>query len=344
MDEVVLAGIGTATWGARDDHRMPFMRMPARSWESIACAIGLALAGKAVTAAPRVLPRVRTVLATLDPTIGFAASWAEACGAELWVYGIDLHCSSFWGAGTRLQGLLEQWRTRAFAQASRGFALSDRLAAWMRGRGFRGPISLLPPLVEVDEAAPSAPRSGSPLLFAGWVYSANARPLKWVEQAHAGVRPNERIRLLTHTDRRTLTSLGLDLARWAIQSVPAERVRQELYSCSWGIAALDPQFTPREKLSVAWPSKLRDYLAAARPVICIAGDDYALADLAKGSEWAVVARDEESTHNAVRAALLETQAKVEARSTKAHAFAKRTMNSNTVGKAFRDLVLEGGGR
>jgi len=335
FDEIILVGIGGGRWGKRARLPLPIPRLPGKPWESTAAA--LALAASRALAAP-FLPQVRRVLVTLDPTIGVASRWARASGAELWVYAIDLHCSQFWGAGARFRPLLERWRSEAFGQASRGFALSHRMAAWMRTHGFRAPVELLPPLTDVGEAAP-LPGGAPSLLYCGWVYRANARPLKWIERAVVEDHPGTSLRLLTHCSVSELVALGLDTTRWSIASVAPNEVRAEVMKCAWGIVALDPEFAPRDHLQVAWPTKLRDYLAIGRPVICVAAQDYAVAEIAAGSRWALLAHDEASTRTAVSSAIAEAREAMAERSAAAHAFAREALDNGTLGRRWRAEVL-----
>jgi hypothetical protein len=210
------------------------------------------------------------------------------------------------------------------------------MAEWMAAHGARASVEVLPPLFDVPET-PGPPPSGPPeLLYCGWVYSANAAPLKWIERAA----PGASLRLLTGSTPADLVRLGLDARRWQIDhAANAADVARAVRRATWCVIALDPCAPNREALKVAWPTKLREYLAFGRPVLCIAAADYAAAELAAGEGWGIVAVDEASTRAAVQRALTETADALAARSARAHAFARAAFDNGTIGARFRHDLM-----
>jgi len=241
----------------------------------------------------RLFPNVRRIVATLDPTMIIAERWARATGADLWVYGIDLHASAFWGAGPFLQKTLARWRRQTLGRASRCFGLSpahERMDA--RGRA-PAEVELLPPLINIDAAGPvPLPTGRRSLLFVGWLYTAQGQALAWLQKAVTEIAPDIELRLLTHMAPADVAAMGLDPARWSIKSVPPEQVLQEVASSTCMIAALDPVAHNRAPLQVIWPTKLREYLSVGRPVLVIAPPDYGIVDIATQGGWGLVAHDE----------------------------------------------------
>jgi hypothetical protein len=337
-EKIVLVGVGSTPWGGRARVPMPVMRFPARPSESAAAAIVLATLRPAVSAALARAYPVRRVLGTLDPTIGIAASWAHAARADLWIYGIDLHCTRFWNAGSFMRSTLERWRSAAFEQASRGFALTTELADWMRSRGLRAPIEILPPLYERWDRRP-LPDGPPMLLYCGSLYSANSRPLKWVERAVSRLHSEARLGLVTLAPPHFMRRLGLHPEQWSIvRATPAE-VPSLVQRCSWGIVALDPEYPEREALRVAWPTKLREYLSVGRPVLCVAAPDYAAARIIGGERWGVLAHDEESTQRAVAKVIATPRDELLRLGAAAHEFGLRVLDDRTIGAGWRERAL-----
>lgn len=341
-DQLVAVGMGVGAWGRRV--RVPLLRRkPSRPSESAAMAVVLAaetpIAGPALA---RLYPNVRRIVGTLDPTLGVATAWARAAGADLWIYGVDLHASAFWGAGAFMRGTLERWRREAFGRASRTFAISPRMADWMRAHGAPGDIEILPPLIDVDTAAPAPlPQGRRSLLFCGWIYQAQGPALAWLERAVADLAPEIQLRLVTRMKPADVAAVGLDPARWSISSVPAEQVAAEVARASCTVVALDPEVAAadRASLQVAWPTKLREYLSVGRPVLCIAPPDYGIVNEAARGGWGLVADDEAGTREAVAALAKCTDDDLWSRALAAHGFARQHMNNRTIGAAFRRGAL-----
>ncbi|HEX3694804.1 MAG TPA: hypothetical protein VH374_05375 [Polyangia bacterium] len=340
-EKLALVGIGGERWGGRVRLPLPVPRQPSRASESAVMAAVMAATrylGPSVLS--RLLPNVRRIVATLDPTMIIAERWARATGADLWVYGIDLHASTFWGAGAFLQGALGTWRRQALGRASRCFALSPRMAEWMRAQGAAAEVELLPPLINIDSTGPvPLPEGRRSLLFVGWVYQAQGKALAWLQRAVAELAPEIELRLLTHMKPNAIAAMGLDPARWSVKSVPSEAVAAEVAGATCVVAALDPEARDRAPLQVAWPTKLREYLSVGRPVLVIAPPDDGVAELAAEGGWGLLAADEASTRAAVQTLAASTTADLQARAEAAFRFAVKYMNNHTTGDAFRRAVL-----
>ncbi|HEX3694633.1 MAG TPA: hypothetical protein VH374_04520 [Polyangia bacterium] len=340
-DQLALVGIGGGPWGSRVRVPLPFLRQPSRQSESVLAASVMAATrylGPSVLR--RLFPNIRRIFATLDPTMIVAERWARATGADLWVYGIDLHASTFWGAGSFLQGTLARWRRQTLGRASRCFGLSPRMNEWMRADGAAGQVELLPPLINIDSIGPvPIPEGQRSLLFVGWLYQAQGKALAWLQRAVAEITPDIELRLLTHMKPADVAAMGLDPARWSIKSVPPEQVMAEVASATCVIAALDPEALNRAPLQVVWPTKLREYLSVGRPVLCIAPPDYGIVDIAIQGGWGLVANDEASTRAAVERLARSSNADLRAWSQAAFAFAVKYMNNRTTGAEFRRAVL-----
>jgi hypothetical protein len=338
-DKIATVGIGRSPWQGRAGFQLPIARTPTKRLESL---VGAATIAAVRSPTPsfllRKFPNVRRIFATLDPTLPVAASWARAAGAELWVYGIDLHASEFWQAGDFLRERLVEWTREALESASAAFGLSHRMAQWMRDHGARVPVEVLPPLGVVEAPAP-LPEGPPMFLYCGWVYGANTEPLKWLERAVSDLAPAASLRLLTHTPAPTLARFGLSPERWSIANALPHQVAGEVAKATWGVVALDPAYPKREMLQVAWPTKLRDYLAVGRPVLTIAARDFAAAEMAERGGWGVAAASEAETREAVGLALATPRVTLEARAVKAHAYAREWMDNATVGARWRARAI-----
>ena len=337
-DQLALVGIG-GPWGARARVPFPAGHLPTRRLESVAAAsLVVSVSPVLARALVRRFPKVRRVVATLDPMIGLASQWARHAGADLWVYGIDLHANHFWGADAFLAAQMVAARGRALAQASRVFGLSHRMCEWLTAHGARAQAEELPPLVDVGDALPFP--NGTPrFLYSGSVYGANAKPLCWLQRAAADVGVPVELRLLTGTTQVDLVRAGLDLQRWSVGKAAPDQVPAEVAQATWCVVALDPYARDRETLRVAWPTKLREYLAVGRPVFCISAPDYAAAELANQAGWGITAGSEEETRAALRAALAETPQALAARAERAHVFAKSRFDNQVIGEGWRREAL-----
>jgi hypothetical protein len=338
--DLVTVSVGWRRWGQRKRISLPVARVPGRRSESIAAALSLMTTRAAYGALlSRRYPQVRRIFATLDPTLGVASAWAAAARAELWVYAIDLHTSSFWGAGTAFRGVLRRWHRAALRDATRMFALSEQMAEWLRGEGANGPVAILPPLIDVPpEPSVGAPNKKPIFLFCGWVYSAHQRALSWIEQAADAVAPEAELRLVTPMTREHLAALGVNLGRWTVLARTPAEIASEVAACTCAIVALDPEPSSpelREALKVAVPTKVREYLSVGKPVLCVAAPDYAIARLATEGRWGQVCSDQASTQSAVKQMLESTEADLAARGRAAHRFALERLNNGTVGASFR---------
>ncbi|MEA2697115.1 MAG: hypothetical protein QOI66_1386 [Myxococcales bacterium] len=340
-DKLAMVGIGGGPWGSRVRLPLPVPRQPSRRSESaVMAAVMAATRYLGPSVLRRLFPNVRRIVATLDPTMIIAERWARATGADLWVYGIDLHASAFWGAGPFLQKTLARWRRQTLGRASRCFGLSPRMNEWMRADGAPAEVELLPPLINIDAAGPvPLPTGRRSLLFVGWLYTAQGQALAWLQKAVTEIAPDIELRLLTHMAPADVAAMGLDPARWTIKSVPPEQVLQEVASSTCMIAALDPVAQNRAPLQVIWPTKLREYLSVGRPVLVIAPPDYGIVDIATQGGWGLVAHDEASTRAAVETLARSSNEDLRGRSEAAFQFALRYMNNRTAGAAFRRDVL-----
>src|SRR5258707_259659 len=84
QDRLATVGIG-GPWGSRPSVPFPAGRhLPGRrgAWV-VSTAVALTEAIAPVIY-PQILPAVRKIFATLDPTLGVATRWAKHTGAELW--------------------------------------------------------------------------------------------------------------------------------------------------------------------------------------------------------------------------------------------------------------------
>jgi hypothetical protein len=340
-DRLAMVGIGGSPWGSRARVPLPVPRQPARKSESMLMAMVMAATrtlGPSVL--KRLFPNVRRIVTTLDPTMIVAERWAAATGADLWVYGIDLHASTFWGAGTFMQRTLDRWRRQTLGRASRCFGLSPRMNQWMRNDGAPGTMELLPPLINIDASGPvPLPPGRRSLLFVGWLYQAQGKSLAWLEKAVAEIAPEIELRLLTHMKPDAVAAAGLDPARWSIKSVPPEQVMDEVAAATGVIAALDTRATDRWPLQVIWPTKLREYLSVGRPVLVVAPPDYGIAEIATEGGWGLVAHDEASTRAAVQRLARSSNDDLRGLCEAAFRFAVKYMNNRTTGAAFRAAVM-----
>jgi hypothetical protein len=335
-EKIALVGNSDARWGDRAT-----VRVPNRYWvPAISAALANAPAKNLVARALSArFPNVRRVFTTLDPTMVIAAEWARVAGAELWIYGIDLHARTFWRRARFLEPSYQRWVEGALSSADACFALSHRMAEWMQAAGARGAVEVLPPLIDVGPARP-LPEGAPSFVYSGWIYSANAPGLKWVESAVGRVAPSASLRLVTRSTPRDVERWGLDPARWSIQRAATnEQVIEEVARATWTIASLDPQFPDREALKVAWPTKLREYLAVGRPVLCVASADYAAAEIARDGGWGIVASTETETREAVERAVSEPRDELLRRAAAARAFAIEKLDSRTVGARWRARLL-----
>jgi hypothetical protein len=341
-DDIVLVTLGARRWGRRTTlpilvPRFPFTRLEA----AVAPLLTAASSALSAMVLPRVFPKVRRILATVDPMIGIASAWARATGAELWVYTIDLHCNRFWNTAGWMQHTLLEWRRDAFAAAARGFALTPRLSSWMRENGFSAPIDLLPPLYPRWEPRP-VPEGPPTLMYCGWVNSYTAGPLRWIQQAAAESNRPCRLVLVSPSPGEEISRLGVGLgeSQWQLRSARPEEVPALVSQATWTIIALDPEYRDREALQVAWPTKLREYLSVGRPVLCVAASDYAVTEMLTDTGWALVAHDAQTTRHAVDLAISESRDRVQARADEAHAFGLKTMDDRLVGERWRQSFLQ----
>jgi hypothetical protein len=329
-DQLALIGIGGGPWGSRVRVPLPVPRQPARQSESAVMA-GVMAASRYLgpSVLKRMFPNVRRIVATLDPTMIIAERWAAATGADLWVYGIDLHASTFWGAGAFMRDAPSRW-----------FGLSPKMNEWIQADGAPGEVELLPPLINIDASGPvPLPKGKRSLLFVGWLYQAQGQALAWLQKAVTELAPDLELRLLTHMKPEEVARTGLDPARWNIKSVPPEEVMDEVAASTCMIAALDPTAGDRAPLQVIWPTKLREYLSVGRPVLVIAPPDYGIVDLARQGGWGLVAHDEASTRAAVQRLADGSNEDLQGLSQAAFQFALRYMNNRTTGAAFRAAVM-----
>jgi hypothetical protein len=339
QDLLVYVGIGRDGPSEADVVRLPWFRRPSRRSESAVAAVStLASATLGARWLAARYPRVRRILALVDPTLPIAVRWAELAGAELWLYAIDLHAESFWNAPEPFTSRLARWKRRACARADRAFALSPGLAVWLEAQGVRCPIELLPPLIRVGAPVPLRASRPVKFVYVGAVYRANARPLGWLEKAAAAAGGAAELTLLTTQTPESLAG-QIDLSRWRLSRGSREEVVAAVQESTWPVIALDPDPRADWRLPFCWPTKLREYLAVGRPVFCIAGRDYDIARLARESGWGLVATDERETVDAMARALSEGSEALTRRAAAAHAFARERMDNATIGEAFRARML-----
>ena len=209
QERIATVGIGEA-WGGRPHPLFPARRSAPGHLESLLTTLAVVGTERiAPNLFGRVLPNVRRIFATMDPTLGFAASWARGVGAELWVYAIDLHMASYWRSGSFLRPRLMAWRDEAFRRATRVFALSEVMAEWLRSIGVDREIEILPPLFPVGPPIP-LPAGPPTFVMSGAVYSINVAPLRWLERAVTALAPSTRLRLITSTRPQELRAAGLE--------------------------------------------------------------------------------------------------------------------------------------
>ena len=334
--KVALIGNSDIAWGER-----AMVRVRNRYWTpAIAAALATASGKHAVARAlSAMFPNVRRILATLDPTMVVAAEWARVSRSELWIYGIDLHARTFWRRARFLEPTYQRWAREALSSADACFALSRQMAERMQADGARGQIEVLPPLIDVGPAKP-LPDGPPRFVYSGWIYSANAPGLKWIERAAQSVAPGASLRLVTRTTVGDIERFGLDPKRWTIRAAEtSEEVLDEVARATWTIIALDPQSADSDALRVAWPTKLREYLAVGRPVLCVADERSAAAEIAREGAWGLLASTEAETRDALRRAFVEPREGLLRRAAAAHAFAVEHLDNRTVGARWRARAL-----
>ncbi len=344
-DRLALAGIFNGPWGGRARVPVPLPRFPRRPVEAIAGAAGLIASRKLWgRALHHVFPNVRRIVATVDPTMGVATSWAHSARAELWLYAIDLHASAFWMAGQTFRPTMDRWRREALQRADRLFAITEKMADWLRTEGATARIDLLPPLTSVPPTAVRPWETKRPrFVFSGWVYSAQGRALSWIERAVNEFAPDAELRLLTLMRPIDVQrTAGIDLRRWTVQQASGDALAAEIAACTCAIVALDPgprDPEARQSLAVAFPSKLREYFAIGRPVLCVAPPDYAVSDVIAAAGCGVIGHDEASTREAVRMMCQADGAQRAAWGAGAHRYARLHMDNAVVGERFRRDAL-----
>jgi hypothetical protein len=333
VERLATVGVG-GPWDGRPRPPFPSRRNDARHAEALLTAGAVAIterfAGRIYS---RMLPNVRKIFATLDPTLGVATSWAKSIGAELWVYAIDLHAPAYWGAGAFLRDRLHQWQTIAFRDARRAFAISDGMADWLRSTGVDRSIEILPPLYPVGDRL-EMPEGPMTFLMSGAVYSVNAAPLRWLEHAVVDLAPSVRLRLITPTPDAALMAAGLGLENWSRSSVSPADVKKEVARATWGVIGLDSG-KPEDGVRVAWPTKLREFLSIGRPILCISRPENAIARIVASGDWGIVAHGESETRAAVVRIMSESRQQLEERGKAAHAFARQHIDDNRIGAAIR---------
>jgi hypothetical protein len=335
IPEEHLATVGMGgPWGNRPHVPFPAGRYAPGRRTAHAIAAAVAVAERlAPHVYPRMLPNVRRIFATLDPTLGVATAWAKATGAELWLYAIDLHAEGYWNVGGFLRPRLLAWRDEAFRIAHRVLAISEPMAEWMQARGVKTKIDIVPPLYPVGEQAPY-PQGPTTLLMCGAVYSINAGPLRWLERAVTELAPQLQLRLVTTSPDSEIKRAGLSLDRWTKAQVAPKDVPAEVMRATWGVMGCDSgKSVDAER--VVWPTKLREFFSLGRPVLCIARPENAIARMAVNSQWGLFAFGEEQTRQTVMQIASESRAVLEERCRAAHAFALERMNDATIGAAVR---------
>ncbi len=337
QERLATVGVG-GPWGERPHVPFPAGRTAPGRRTAHAVAAAVALAERlAPHVYPRMLPNVRKIFATLDPTLGVATAWAKATGAELWLYAIDLHADEYWNVGGFLRSRLLAWRDEALRTARRVLAISEPMAEWMAARGAKGQIDIVPPLYPVGDRVPM-PDGPLTFLMCGAVYSINAGPLRWLEKAVTDLAPSAQLRLVTGSPEAELQRAGLDLTRWSRKQVAPKDVPAEVAQATWGVMGCDSGQTV-DGQTVVWPTKLRECFSLGRPILCIARPENAIARLAAQSRWGVFAFGEQQTRDAVQRIAQESRSELEDRSRAAHAFALERMNDATIGAAIRRDLL-----
>jgi hypothetical protein len=340
IPEKRLATVGVGgPWASRPHVPFPAGRTAPgrRTAHAVATAVGLA-ERLAPYVYPRMLPNVRKIFATLDPTLGVATAWAKATGAELWLYAIDLHADGYWNVGGFRRSRLLAWRGEALRMAHRVLAISEPMAEWMRSGGVTANIDIVPPLYPVGDRAPY-PEGPVTFLMCGAVYSINAAPLRWLEKAVTDLAPSARLRLVTTTPDSEIQRLGLNLARWTKAQVSPRDVPAEVVRATWGVMGCDSGQSV-DGQTVVWPTKLREFFGLGRPLLCIARPENAIARQAINSRWGLFAFGEEQTREAVQRIVSESRADLEERCRAAHAFALERMNDATIGARIRRELCE----
>jgi hypothetical protein len=170
--------------------------------------------------------------------------------------------------------------------------------------------------------------------MSGVVYSVNAGPLRWLEKAVTELAPAAKLRMITATPDDQLAAAGLNLTNWSKARVAPSEVPGEVARATWGVMGVDSGQT-QDGERVVWPTKLREFLSAGRPILCISRPENAIARLAANSKWGVFAFGEAETRAAVARIMSESRAELEERARAAHAFALERIDDNTIGAAVR---------
>ena len=113
----------------------------------------------------------------------------------------------------------------------------------------------------------------------------------------------------------------------------------EVAKATWAIVSLEPHSPDQDALTVAWPTKLREYLAVGRPVLCIANESSAAAEITRAGGWGIVASTPEQTRQALQTAVSGSHEALVRSAAAAHAFALERLDNKTVGARWRARAL-----
>ncbi len=266
--------------------------------------------------------RLRRVLATLDRMLPLAQRLAEDTGADLWIYAIDDHASML---------PRHMWKP-AFQRASRVFALSAMLARHVEENYQRNRVEVLPPLTVMPTPVPIPSHAALKLLFLGSVQGYHREVLQWMA-AWATNKPNVELHLVT--PRRDWEAFGWTIpASWKVSCPPTQALGGHIADATVACVFLDTTPSNAAQMTVAFPTKLRDYLAHGRPVLALAPSGSTTSEVILAQKLGWVAQDQNSLVTALDALAVCPMEELAAIGRRSHAYARAYLDLDVQGRAW----------
>jgi hypothetical protein len=274
-------------------------------------------------------PGVRRVLATFDRYLLLGARLARALGAELWLYAIDDHTRDHPAA----------WRGEALARASRIYAISREMGERLvREHGVRA-FHELPPLADVPpDPAPLPPDAPRRLVFLGNLEAYHERPFGWLARAADEV--SVELTLVTSATRWERLAWRPP-PPWRVVERPSRPVEDFVREAHAGVVllTLDPEWG--DSMTVAFPSKMREYLALGRPVVAVAPPASCTTRVLREHALGWAASSEVELREAVRQLDGMSPGDLAAHGARGHAFARAHLDAASVGRAWVEEFTAG---